>query len=263
MIENDDKLLEEYLKRPVAYRVGLAKSTGSVKLAILLSQLWYWKDRGHDPEGWVYKTREQITDETGLSRQEQETARRLGRELQVLKEAKKGIPRRIYFKINTSVMVMLLKNYEDGYRPIRRRRSPQQVGVDKADKKAGYQPAIYTETTTKTNSEINQETTASAAGRRQRFLTKKFFEQAEEWKNSYPREKGPELEAVLNWMIKNYGEKKSTEQLKKFIGYWTRQGISWWEGEDFFMVYDRIKGWMREVEMKEKIKSSHQIRAGP
>jgi len=33
---------------------------------LLLSQLVYWSDKGHDPEGWVYKTKDEIIEEFGL-----------------------------------------------------------------------------------------------------------------------------------------------------------------------------------------------------
>ena len=43
---------------------------------LLLSQLVYWSDKGHDPDGWIYKTKDEIIEEFGLgSRYEVDQAR--------------------------------------------------------------------------------------------------------------------------------------------------------------------------------------------
>ncbi|MGP2733848.1 hypothetical protein [Serratia bockelmannii] len=71
--------LIQLLDRPIAYqpafadlRVGKIKS-GPVA-AVFLSQLVYWYNR-MDSE-WLYKTQADITKETKLTRDEQETARK-------------------------------------------------------------------------------------------------------------------------------------------------------------------------------------------
>ena len=56
--------------KPIAYLPDLAKALGSVKAGLFLSQLLYWMDKGADEDGWLYKTREELYDETGLSRKE-------------------------------------------------------------------------------------------------------------------------------------------------------------------------------------------------
>ena len=79
-------IITELLKRPIAYQPIIAKAFKSVKLGIFWSQFYYWHDKGDDPDGWIYKTQSEIYDETGLSRKEQETARKKGKELGVLEE---------------------------------------------------------------------------------------------------------------------------------------------------------------------------------
>jgi hypothetical protein len=93
-------IIRELLKRPIAYQPIIAKAFGSVKLAVLWSQLYYWSDKTKDKDGWIYKTRDDLYDETGLTRREQETARKLGRELGVIEEKKAGSPPVIHFKVN-------------------------------------------------------------------------------------------------------------------------------------------------------------------
>lgn len=86
--------------RPVAYYPNIAKLLGSVKSAIFLCQFLYWEGKQHDPAGWIYKTREEITEETGLSREEQDGARKRLRDLGILREKKKGLPCTLHFLFN-------------------------------------------------------------------------------------------------------------------------------------------------------------------
>lgn len=82
---------------PVAYYPQLALILGDVKMAILICQLVYWLGKQHDPDGWIRKGQRELTLETGLSRAEQESARRKLRALNVLKERKRGIPPMVQF----------------------------------------------------------------------------------------------------------------------------------------------------------------------
>jgi hypothetical protein len=88
------------LGSPVAYYPRLAKFTGSVNAAILLSQFMYWRGRGYDGE--VYKTQAEIEEETGLGKEEQRTAIRKLKELGVLVVEKKGMPAKNHFVFDWS-----------------------------------------------------------------------------------------------------------------------------------------------------------------
>ena len=61
--------------RPVAYYPKLRKLTESTNANILLCQFIYWRGKQADPDGWLEKTSEEIEEETGLSYDEQKTAR--------------------------------------------------------------------------------------------------------------------------------------------------------------------------------------------
>lgn len=104
-------LINEFFKRPIAYQPALAKAFGSVNLGILWSQLFYWNDRTTNPEGWIYKTSKDLYEETGLSRKEQETARKIGRELGVLEEKLSGCPATIHYRINVEVAIEILEKF--------------------------------------------------------------------------------------------------------------------------------------------------------
>jgi len=103
--------IKELLKRPVAYQPVIAKAIGSVKLTILWCQLYYWSDKTNDPDGWIYKTRTDIFNETGMKRKEQETARKIGIELGVLECKVVGMPPKVNFKIDEERMIEIIEAY--------------------------------------------------------------------------------------------------------------------------------------------------------
>ncbi len=103
--------IKELLKRPVAYQPVIAKAIGSVKLTILWCQLYYWSDKTNDPEGWIYKTRQDVFNETGMKRKEQETARKIGEKLGVLECIVRGMPPKVHFKIDEERMIELIERY--------------------------------------------------------------------------------------------------------------------------------------------------------
>lgn len=79
-----NKAIGELLKRPIAFQPIVAKAVESIPLAILWSQLYYWSDKTTDPDGWIYKTIYEITDETSLTRKQQALAKKLGQALGIL-----------------------------------------------------------------------------------------------------------------------------------------------------------------------------------
>ena len=84
--------------------------TGSVNAAMMLSQCLYWSQFTDDPEGWIYKTREDWTAELGLSRREQEYARRALVSLGILVEAKAGNPCRLHYRVDLEKLVPMLES---------------------------------------------------------------------------------------------------------------------------------------------------------
>lgn len=88
--------------RPVAYFPGLAKRLGSTNAAILLGQFIYWHDKAQSELG-VYKSVDEIEEETGLSYKSQRTARKILTDLGLVTETEKRLEHRIYFKFNEAV----------------------------------------------------------------------------------------------------------------------------------------------------------------
>lgn len=93
--------------RAIAYRPNLARLFGDVVAEIFFEQIFYWQDKA-DPVLGVYKTQEELEIETGLSRKEQETARKLLREKGVLIETHKRLEHRMYYKIDCEKLDELL-----------------------------------------------------------------------------------------------------------------------------------------------------------
>lgn len=106
-----NQIISELFKRPVAYHPAIAKAFGSVKFAVLWSQLYYWSDKTKDPDGWIYKTMAEIYEETGLARKEQETARAIGRTSGLLEEKLAGKPATLHFKLNIPAACEALEKY--------------------------------------------------------------------------------------------------------------------------------------------------------
>lgn len=98
--------------RPIAYHPILAKVCGSVTAALFLSQIAYWNDKGFDADGWIYKTEAQMEAETGMSRKEQETARKRLVWCGILKEERRGIPAKMWYLIDWEALTILLDEFE-------------------------------------------------------------------------------------------------------------------------------------------------------
>lgn len=92
----------DLLDRPIAYHRVFVTLTGSVKAAILLSQAVYWQKRAKQKDGWWYKTAEEWEDETGLTRHEQDTARKQCEKY--LKSDLRGVPARLFWKVDDDAL---------------------------------------------------------------------------------------------------------------------------------------------------------------
>jgi len=107
------KIFSELLKRPVAVHPTIIKAFGSVNLGIMWSQLYYWSDKTRNKEGWIHKTMKEMYNETGLSRREQETARRIGTKLGVIETKRMGNPCTVNFRVNFDKAAEIIDKYLD------------------------------------------------------------------------------------------------------------------------------------------------------
>ncbi|EKN3637844.1 hypothetical protein NUF98_004758 [Yersinia enterocolitica] len=158
--------LLQLIDRPIAFQRSFVRLGVGVTGALLLSQMVYWHNRTNSGD-WFYKTQTELEDETGLSRYEQEGARKKLRDIGVLEESKKGIPAKLYFQVNEARLQELLfslngdeqdhiqgcgnSTYSDAENP--------QAGMGKTSTPARGNPASihtvdYTETTTETTNTL-------------------------------------------------------------------------------------------------------------
>ncbi len=91
--------IRQFLDRPIAFHRAFVTLTGSVTAALMLSQAVYWSRRvAESKDGWFYKTLDEWQEETGLSRYEQEGARKkLAKYLNI---QRRGVPAQLYYRVN-------------------------------------------------------------------------------------------------------------------------------------------------------------------
>lgn len=101
----------ELFDRPIAFHRCFVRITHSVDAALMLSQAMYWSDRTSDDEGWFYKSQKQWEDETGLSRSEQEVARKTLRSCGFWQEKLAGVPATLYFRVDCRILQTRLQGF--------------------------------------------------------------------------------------------------------------------------------------------------------
>jgi hypothetical protein len=92
------------LGRSISYQPEFSHITGAVTAGLFVCNLVQWTGKQKDPDGWIYKTQDEIMQETGLTRREQETARKILKNKGFLEEERRGIPSRIYYRINLNAL---------------------------------------------------------------------------------------------------------------------------------------------------------------
>lgn len=93
-------LLLQLFDLPVSFHRCLVPITGGVTAALMLSQaIWTTQELVPEREGWFSKSQDQWTEDTGLSRWEQETARRALRKAGFLEERRAGMPSKLWYRV--------------------------------------------------------------------------------------------------------------------------------------------------------------------
>jgi hypothetical protein len=109
--------------RVVGYSPDLAKIVGGATTGLFLSQLLFLSDKGANPEGWVYKSEQEMGKETGLTKREQQTARRKLLSLGVIAIMRGGWKNTYHFKVL----------WEKLYQVIAGIKRPQNVPTEKSE----------------------------------------------------------------------------------------------------------------------------------
>lgn len=107
------RLIEAMNDQPVAFNKHYVFIGCGINGALMLSQLVYWTSRTKDANGWIYKDHHEWTQETGLTRKEQHTARKTLKELGFISEKKHGVPPRVFFRIERETLYKSLIEYSE------------------------------------------------------------------------------------------------------------------------------------------------------
>lgn len=213
---NTNTITAELLRRPIAYHSVVAKAFGSAKYAIFWSQLYYWHDKGSDPEGWIKKDQAEWFDETGLSRREQETARKIGRDLGLHEERLAGNPATMTYRINLEKSFEAIAAYIAAHP---RKKAPKPKEAAKAPE-TGLGPAKEAKPTP-------------------REQAVEFFAQGPIYQRAAAELTGalpPDKQEII------------TAELEKFVDYWTEPTgdgkKQLWQTKKTFEVGRRLKNWL-------------------
>jgi len=104
------ELLLEVFDMPVSFHRCLVPVAGGVTPALMLSQaIWTTQTLQPTEDGWFMRSQEQWTQETGLTRWEQETARRALRRAGLLEERRVGMPAKLWLRVCADVVSRTLQ----------------------------------------------------------------------------------------------------------------------------------------------------------
>jgi hypothetical protein len=98
--------------RTVGYSPDLARIVGGATIGLFLSQLLYLSDKGHNPDGWVYKSEAEMGQETGLTKREQQTARRKLLSLGVIAIMRGGWKNTYHFKVLWEKLYQVIAGFQ-------------------------------------------------------------------------------------------------------------------------------------------------------
>lgn len=149
------------LDRPIAFNRTFVDLGVGITGALMLSQCVYWSTRTKNAEGWFYKTQAEWTDETGLTRREQETARKKLVGNGYLDEDRRGVPCKTYFRLNRDVLESDLLQLAQ-MRHSSMAESAKQDGTNAPNSDGGIRKTI-TETTAETTAESTNRKVAQGA----------------------------------------------------------------------------------------------------
>src|SRR5919106_246133 len=100
--------------RVVGYSPDLARIVGGATIGLFLSQLLFLSDKGANPEGWVYKSEAEMGRETGLTKREQQTARRKLLALGVIQIVRQGFKFTYHFRIVWERLYQVIEKFQRG-----------------------------------------------------------------------------------------------------------------------------------------------------
>lgn len=156
----------ELLDRPIAFQRAFVDLGIGITGALMLSQCVYWAKRTSNTDGWFYKSQAEWERETGMTRREQETARKRLVKAGFLEECRKGVPARLFYRIDTEALEAALKELSSRMAESANQECTKRAtSLSQEDKQEctespisdGWKRQSITEITTETTAEITAE----------------------------------------------------------------------------------------------------------
>ncbi len=161
--------------RPVAFYPGLVKALGDRNETIFVCQMAYWRGKGEESDGWIYKSSEDIEAETSLTYKEQINVRKGLKDKNLIEEYYARTEHRIYFRVNWEAVNEIWEQFTNGQLTIGHVPTEHITNgqVAPAQRSSGTCPTVISlNSNTYTTQETTQETTG--ADDNLAWLSKKF-----------------------------------------------------------------------------------------
>ncbi len=90
----------------VAYYPNLNRITGNINATLMLCQMLYWEGKGMEElEGWQWRTVEEWKEQTGLSRDQQQHARKVLVRKGLIEEDLRGFPKTVHYLLDHAALL--------------------------------------------------------------------------------------------------------------------------------------------------------------
>jgi hypothetical protein len=129
--------------RIVGYSPDLARAVGGATIGLFLSQLLFLSDKGANTDGWVYKSEQEMGRETGLTKREQQTARRKLLALGVIQIVRQGFKFTYHFKVIWERLYQVIEKFQRGQNVPTEKVEPIQNVPTEPEQNVSTQPAQW------------------------------------------------------------------------------------------------------------------------
>lgn len=101
--------------KPIAFHPLFSKLFGGSDEAIYIQQLLFWSDKGSREDGWIYKTKDEIEEETNISSKKQDRIRKIFEENGILKTdlIKVGGRPVLHYFVDSSALQKIIFDYTE------------------------------------------------------------------------------------------------------------------------------------------------------
>jgi hypothetical protein len=135
------KIKDMLPNRVVGYSPDLARAVGGATIGLFLSQLLFLSDKGANPDGWVYKSEQDMGRETGLTKREQQTARRKLLALGVITIMRGGWKNTYHFKVLWEKLYQVIAGFQQAQNvPTEKVQQEQTVSTEPVQNVATHPP---------------------------------------------------------------------------------------------------------------------------